>query len=110
DLAIEARDAFHGAGAHVEADIGHAELDPAEALDVRRVHGDAVAPRAHRLDAVVALAEFEFGAVERLLYPCQPGQQRIAVRHDQPGDAAQHFGLAHRQVKLTHADIDPHIA
>src|ERR1700688_3512153 len=66
-LAIEARDALGGAGAHVEADIGHAKLDPAEALDVRRVHGDAVAPRAYRFDAVIALAEIELGAFERLL-------------------------------------------
>src|SRR5277367_5471712 len=56
-LAIKARDALRGAGADIEADIGHAELDTAEALDVGRVHSDAVAPGAYGLDAVVALAE-----------------------------------------------------
>jgi hypothetical protein len=37
-------------------------------------------------------------------------EQRGTIRHHQPGDAAQHVGLSHRQVELAHADIDPHVA
>ena len=71
---------------------------------MRLPHGHTV------LDAVVALAEFEFCAFERLLHALEPVQERFTVRHDQAGDAAQHVGLAHRQVELAHADIDPHVA
>ena len=112
NLAIEARDALGGARAHVEADIGHAELDAAEALGVRRVHVDAVAPRADGLDAIVALAEFELGAFEplALAHLREPLEQGGAIRRNEPDHAAQRIGRAHRQMKLAHADIDPHVA
>ena len=74
------------------------------------MHGDAIAPRADGLDAVIAFAELEFGAFERLLHPLEPVEQGFAIRHHQADDAAQHVGLAHRQVELAHADIDPHVA
>ena len=87
-------------GRHVELDVGHAEHDAAEAVGVRRVHVDAVAPGADGLDAVVAFAEVELGALERLAHLRQALEQRGAVGHHQPGDAAQHVGLPHRQVEL----------
>ena len=92
------------------SDIGHAEHDAAEAARVGRMHVDAVAPRADGLDAIVALAEVELGAFERLAHLRQAIEQRRAVRHHQSDDAAQHVGLADRQMELAHADIDPHQA
>ena len=109
-LGIEPRDTFRRAGAYIEADIGHAELDAAEALHVGFVDVDAVAPWADRLDAVVALAEIEFGIGERLAHALKPLQERRAVRDNQADNAAHLIGLAHRQMELAHADIDPHIA
>ena len=109
-VAIKADNALGGAGADVEAHISHAERDAAEALLVGRVHVNAIAPGADRLDAIVALAEIEFGAGERLARMVEPVEQRLAVRNDQPGDAAQHFRRSDRQMELAHADIDPHIA
>jgi hypothetical protein len=72
--------------------------------------GNAIAPRADGLDAVVAFAEFKFCAGEWIAHPRQTVQQSGAVRDDQSDHAAHHVGFSHRQVKLAHADIDPHIA
>src|SRR5579863_51490 len=111
-LAIEPGNTRRRPGSHVEADIGHAELDAPEALGVRCMHMDAIAPRAHRLDAIVALAEIELGAVKllALAHPRQPVEQTGAIRRHQSDDPAQHVGRAHRQMELAHADIDPHVA
>ena len=77
---------------------------------VRRMDVDAVAPRADGLDAVVAFAEVELGALQRLAHLRQAIEQGGAVGHHQSGDAAQHVGLPVRQMELAHADIDPHQA
>src|SRR5262245_14444907 len=74
------------------------------------MHMDAVTPRADGLDAVVAFAEIELGSFQRLAQLGQTVKQGGAVRNDQAGDAAQHVGLARRQMELAHSDIDPHVA
>ena len=53
--------------------------------------------------------KIEHGAGERLPDTRQPPQQRFAVGQHDAGPAAQHLGLAGRQVELAAADIDPHI-
>src|SRR5262249_15875171 len=109
-LAIEAPDALSRARTHVERDIRHAQHDAAEAALIRRMHVDAITPRANGLDAVVAFPEIELGSLQRLAQLRQTAKQRGAVRDDQAGDAAQHVGLAGRQMELAHSDIDPHVA
>src|SRR5262249_293905 len=52
-LAIETRNAMRGAGTDVERDVRHAQHDTAKAALVRRMHVDAVTPRADRLDTFV---------------------------------------------------------
>src|SRR4029077_7262090 len=69
DLAVEAGDPRRGAGGHGEVHIGHAERGRAEPVAVGRVAMDAIAPRRDGLDAIVALAEIEAGALERLAPP-----------------------------------------
>ena len=54
--------------------------------------------------------KFEFGVVERLAHARQPLQQGRAIRHHEADHAAHMIGLAHRQMELAHADIDPHVA
>src|SRR6476620_2849822 len=68
DIAIEAGDAVRGAGAHVEFDVRHPQHDTAEAVLVRRMDVDAIAPRADGLDAVVGFAEVELGPLQRLAH------------------------------------------
>jgi hypothetical protein len=109
-LAIKPHDAGRGAGPNVETDESHPKLDPAKARLVGRVHMDAVAPRTHRLDAIVAFAEVELGPSERFADARETIEQCTALRRHQSDHAAQHFRRAHRQVELAHADIDPHIA
>jgi hypothetical protein len=110
DLAIKASDRRRRAGPDIETDIGHAELNTAEALLIRCVHMDTVAPGANGFDAVVAFAKFELGAGERFARMCQPLEQGVAIRRDEPDHATHDFRRTHRQMELAHADIDPHIA
>src|SRR5262249_31932271 len=109
-LAIETRNAMRGAGTDVERDVRHAQHDTAKAVRVRRMHVDAVTPRADRLDTIVAFAEVELRSFQWLAYLRQAIEQRGAVRDDQSGDAAQHVRLPGRQMKLAYPDIDPHVA
>ena len=37
-------------------------------------------------------------------------QQPFPIRRHQPDDPAQYVGRTHRQMKLAHADVDPHVA
>src|SRR6266568_2471820 len=106
DVAIETRDAVCRAGTDVERDVGHPQHDAAEAGLVRRMNVDAVAPGADGLDAVVVFTEVEFRSLQRLAHLRQALEQHGAVRHDQPGNTAQHVGLPDRQMELAHADID----
>src|SRR6266542_5964291 len=110
DFAVESRDAARRAGTHVERDIGHTQHDTAKAALVRRMHVDAVAPWADRLDAIVVFAEVELRSVQRLTHLGQAIEQRGAVRDNQSGDAAQHIRLPGRQMELAYPDIDPHVA
>src|SRR5205085_1313324 len=84
DLLIEAGDAVRRPRRHGELDIRDAEIDLAEALLVRLVDMQLVAPRAGRLDVVVVLLELELGVLELLLDPLQPLEQRLAVGRDVP--------------------------
>src|SRR5260370_1186586 len=97
------------ARADVEMDVGQAEGDGAEAVRVRGVTMDAIAPWRDSLDAIVAFAEIEAGPFQRLARLGQPLQQGRAVRQHQAGDAAQDLDPAGRQMELALPDIDPHI-
>src|SRR4029077_11182254 len=44
NLPVELLDPSGGPGRHLEFEIGHAEIDRAEPLDIRAVHVEAVAP------------------------------------------------------------------
>src|SRR6187431_2376423 len=66
-LPVEVRDTGRHAGGYFKLDVGHAELDAAEALLVRRVTADAVAPWTRRLDVRFVLGEFEL-RVGKLLF------------------------------------------
>src|SRR6201991_3283175 len=94
DLGIEIANALRGADRHVELDIGDAERDAPEARGVRLVATHPVAPRARRLDIVVVLAEGKRGALELVGDGCEPAQQGVAARYDDPGMAAPHLRLA----------------
>src|SRR5437660_346889 len=59
DLAVEAGDPAGGAGPRVEPDIGHPERNEAEALPLRRMTMDAIAPGTGGLDAIIGFAESE---------------------------------------------------
>ena len=71
---------------------------------------DAIAPRADGLDTIVGFAEFELRVFQALADLRQSIEQRATVRNDQAGDAAEDVGSSYRQMKLSHADIDPHVA
>src|SRR5262249_11828169 len=109
-FAVEPRNALGRTGTNVELDIGHAEHDAAKAVFVRRMNVDAIAPRAHGLHAVIALAELEFRSFQRLSHLSETVEQRRAIRDHQAGDPAQDIRLPGRQMKLAHADVDPHVA
>src|SRR6201991_2433320 len=94
DLGIEIANALRGADRHVELDIGDAERNAPEARGVRLVATHPVAPRARRLDIVVVLAEGKRGALELVGDGCEPAQQGVAARYDDPGMAAPHLRLA----------------
>src|SRR5690348_9556808 len=59
DRRIERRDRLRGPDRHVELDIGYAERNAAEALRVRLIDANAIAPRTHRLDVIVMLGKTE---------------------------------------------------
>ena len=109
-LAIKPRDARSGPGPDVEPNVRHAELNAAKTLRVGRMHVDAVAPRANRLDAIVAFAEVELAPGQRFADAREAIEERATIRHYQSSHAAQDFWRSHRQVELAHADIDPHVA
>ena len=108
-LLVELGDALRRADRHVEFDVGNAEIDAAEALGVWLVQADGVAPRAGRLDVVVGLDEIELGVGELGLHHGEPLEQRFAALDDDAGLAAQHLGVAGRQMELAAADIHPHV-
>src|SRR4029077_20332720 len=81
-LPIKAGDTLGGPLRHRELDMGNAEIDLAEALVVRAVEMDPVAPGAGRLDVVLMILKLEFGVGELLLDPSKPVEQRLAVGRD----------------------------
>src|SRR6516165_2945143 len=109
-LTIEPRDARRGAGTNVETDVGHAKLNAAETFRIGRMHMDAIAPGANRLDAIVAFAKLELRSGQRFADTRQTIEERAAVGYHQSGHAAHDFRRSRRQMELAHADIDPHIA
>src|SRR5207237_1497510 len=105
----EARYPFGRALRDRELDIGNAEIDLAEALLVRAVEAELVAPRAGRLDVIIVFLEPELGALELLLHRLQPLHKSAAVGGDDADMAAHNQRLSARQVELALADIDPHV-
>src|SRR5437660_7394726 len=63
-FAIKARNALACAWADIELDVGHAENNAAKAAFIRRMDVDAIAPGAHGLHAIIALAELEFRPIQ----------------------------------------------
>src|SRR5438094_6388849 len=109
DFAVKARDAVRGSLRHGELDIAHAEVDRAEALLVRLIEAELVAPRAGRLDKGVVLLAVELGVGELLFGLAQALAELLERRDDEADMAAEHVGVAGRQMKLALADIDPHV-